>query len=69
MEVKSDPDELLLPQEAGRLLGVGPTRVRQLESAGILKAVRTASGWRLFRRGDVEQLAAERGHTTGTASA
>ena len=53
-------EELLGCTDAGRLLKVGPQRVRQLERTGRLSAMRTAGGWRLFRRDDVERLAAER---------
>jgi len=52
--------ELLTPQDAAAILGVGPQRVRQLEREGRLSATRTPAGWRLFRREDVERLAAER---------
>ena len=52
--------ELLSCADVGRVLKVGPQRVRQLERTGRLPAIRTAGGWRLFRREDVERLAAER---------
>jgi DNA-binding transcriptional MerR regulator len=35
-------------------------RVRQLANEGLLKPIVTADGWRLFARGDVERLAADR---------
>jgi hypothetical protein len=61
LEIKNEnPDDLLSPQGAGNILGVGATRVRQLEREGRLISVRTASGWRLYRRGDVNALAAAR---------
>ena len=53
-------DEFLGCTDAGRVLKVGPQRVRQLERTGRLSATRTAGGWRLFRRDEVERLAAER---------
>ncbi len=53
-------DELLGCTDAGRVLKVGPQRVRQLERTGRLPAIRTAGGWRLFRRDEVERLATER---------
>jgi excisionase family DNA binding protein len=49
-------DELLTPADAARILGVVPATVRQLALKGRLPALRTASGMRLFRREDVEQL-------------
>jgi len=52
--------QLLTPAEAGRLLDLTPAGVRYLERAGKLRAMRTPTGRRLFRRRDVEQLAAVR---------
>jgi DNA-binding transcriptional MerR regulator len=40
--------------EVSRMLGVTPSRVRQLECEGTLRAMRTSAGARLFRRADVE---------------
>lgn len=54
------PDELMTPADAAPLLGVSVNMVRLLEIKGRLPALRTAGGVRLFRRGDVEALAAER---------
>ncbi|MCZ6799616.1 MAG: hypothetical protein O7F12_03930 [Nitrospirae bacterium] len=45
-------------QEAG--IQVGPARIRQLESEGRLKAIRTANGVRLFARADIERYVKER---------
>ena len=42
--------ELLSTGDVARLLNVGTQRVRQLERAQKLQAVRTAGGWRLFNR-------------------
>ena len=53
-------DELMTPGDAAPLLGVSVNMVRLLEIKGRLPALRTAGGVRLFRRGDVEALAAER---------
>lgn len=53
-------DGLLTPADAARLLGVVPATVRQMALSGRLPALRTESGMRLFRREDVERLAAER---------
>lgn len=46
--------------EAGRRLNVSAERVRQLHSAGILPAERTAKGIRLFSTKLVEQFARHR---------
>lgn len=53
-------DELLTPADAAPILGVSPNMVRILHNQGILPALRTVSGWRLFRRRDVEALATKR---------
>lgn len=52
-------DELLATSEAARLLRVSETTVRRWMDNGKLPVVRTASGWRLARRMDVEELARE----------
>lgn len=54
------PDDLMTTSEAARVLGLSPDMVRWLEREGRLPAQRTTNGFRLFRRGDVEKLAAER---------
>ncbi len=51
---------LLTVSEAGRILGVGATRVRQLSEAGKLPAFRTPGGTRLIREDDAARLAEER---------
>ncbi|MDP9370914.1 MAG: helix-turn-helix domain-containing protein [Chloroflexota bacterium] len=53
-------EQLLSVADASRILGVVPATVRAMERAGRLPALRTASGIRLFKRGDVERLAAQR---------
>jgi excisionase family DNA binding protein len=55
-----DPEQLLTPAEASRLLGVTPDAVRQLANKGRLPVQRTLTGRRLFRRADVEKLVFER---------
>jgi hypothetical protein len=55
-----DPDQPLLLNDAGRILRLGEDRVRTLADAGILKVERTPGGLRIFRRADVERVAAER---------
>ncbi len=53
-------DPLLTPADAARILGVVPATVRLMAQNGRLPALRTQSGMRLFRRKDVERLAAVR---------
>jgi DNA-binding transcriptional MerR regulator len=53
-------NDIVLSAEAARILGCTPTTVRALERRGVLRAVRTPSGVRLFLRGHIEALAAER---------
>jgi excisionase family DNA binding protein len=45
---------------AARILGCSEDTVRRLEGAGVLRAVRTPAGMRIFERSDVEQLATRR---------
>ena len=48
---------LLEPNDAGKMLGLGTCRVRQLADQGVLKPVaRTPRGTKLFRAEDVEAL-------------
>jgi excisionase family DNA binding protein len=58
--VVTDPNDLLTPSDAARVLGLSPDSVRVLSDSGRLPAMRTVSGRRLFKRGDVDRLAAER---------
>jgi DNA-binding transcriptional MerR regulator len=44
------------PAEVTRLLGVSPKALRLYESRGLIKAVRTANGWRAFGRVEIERL-------------
>lgn len=52
--------ELLTVGDAAAVLGLSVQMVRVLNNRGQLAAVRTAGGYRLFRRDDVEQLARQR---------
>lgn len=52
-------DGWLMPAQAGRQLGIGPERVRQLIAEGRLRAVRTAAG-RLVDPASVEELKTQR---------
>jgi len=55
-----DPNDLMTPSDAARILGLSADSVRVLGDSGRLPAMRTVSGRRLFRRGDVDRLAAQR---------
>jgi excisionase family DNA binding protein len=57
---KSHPDDLLTVADAAQLLRLSVDMVRHLENAGRLPALRTVKGMRLFKRVDVEALAAQR---------
>jgi excisionase family DNA binding protein len=58
-------ESLLSVADASRILGVTPQTVRQMARQGTLTvATRTEGGIRLFRRVDVEHLAAERATKT-----
>lgn len=48
--------DFLKTSEVARVLSIGESTVRQWESEGRLRAVRTVTGQRLFRREDVEKL-------------
>ena len=65
-----DPDDLMTPSDAARVLGLSADSVRVLSDSGRLPAMRTVSGRRLFRRADVDRLAAERAqHVANVAAA
>ena len=49
--------EFLTTQDAAQLLKVSGPTVRVYEARGLLPAVRTAGGWRLYLREDVMRLA------------
>ncbi len=55
--------------EAARELDLSSERVRQLERAGILRAIKTRSGTRLFKPQDIARLAAERSARKAMAGA
>ena len=54
------PDDLLNTSDAARFLGVSADWVRDLSNKGRIPAMRTSAGHRLFKRSDLEKLAAER---------
>lgn len=49
-------DQFLSVSDAAAALGLSAEAVRKLEQRGLLPAIRTAGGWRLFRYEDVERL-------------
>jgi DNA-binding transcriptional MerR regulator len=66
--LQAEAGELLLTNHAARILEVSPQTIRAWERAGRLKALKTASGVRLFARTDVEALAKDRrAHKRGAA--
>jgi DNA-binding transcriptional MerR regulator len=52
----SAPERHYSPAEVTRLLGVSPKALRLYESRGLIRALRTASGWRAFGRAETERL-------------
>jgi len=65
-----DPNDLLTPSDAARVLGLSADSVRVLSDNGRLPAMRTVGGRRLFRRADVDKLAIERaGHVSHPVAA
>lgn len=65
-----DPNDLLTPSDAARVLGLSADSVRVLSDNGRLPGMRTVGGRRLFRRADVDRLAIERAsHVTRAVSA
>lgn len=58
--------ELLTVGDVARELDVAPETIRLWERLGKLRAQRTVSGMRLFRRDDVEQFARERAERPST---
>ena len=62
-----DPNDLLTPSDAARVLGLSADSVRVLSDSGRLASMRTIGGRRLFRRVDVDRLALER--STGQETA
>ena len=60
-----DPNDLLTPSDAARVLGLSADSVRVLSDSGRLPAMRTISGRRLFRRMDVESAGTPAGAAPG----
>jgi excisionase family DNA binding protein len=63
MTMNTNPDDLLTPSDAARVLGLSADSVRVLSDNGRLPSMRTVSGRRLFRRSDVDRLAIQRAQT------
>lgn len=61
---RRDANELMTPSDAAHILGLSSDTVRSLSDSGRLATLRTVGGRRLFRRGDVEKLAADRAQGT-----
>jgi excisionase family DNA binding protein len=62
------PDDLMTAGDAGRILGVSVDTVRLLAKEGRIPFMSTVRGVRLFRRADVEHLAAVRASQKGDAN-
>jgi DNA-binding transcriptional MerR regulator len=60
MEGHMHHDQLLATCDVAKLLGCTPDNVRALERHGHLPALRTLSGRRIFRAGDVQKFVLER---------
>ena len=56
---------LIMTSDASKILDVSAERVRQLERAGDLHAIKTPKGMRLFKREEVERLAESRRNSHG----
>jgi excisionase family DNA binding protein len=61
MNKEDGMDELLTTSDVARLLNRSVDRVRDYEREGKLPALKTRSGQRLFRAGDVNRLAKQLG--------
>ena len=59
-------NQLLLAVDAARILGLSTDMVRVLVRKGQIVSIRAANGYNLFRRADVERLAAERARARGS---
>jgi len=57
---KKNDEELMTATPAAQILGCSSESVRRFEGEGILPAIKTPSGLRLFREGDVLRLRHER---------
>jgi excisionase family DNA binding protein len=69
MNQTPDPNDLLTPSDAARVLGLSADSVRVLSDTGRLPSMRTVSGRRLFRRIDVDRLALQRAQQVAVVQA
>ena len=53
-------EELMTATDAGKVLGITPAGVRAIAEKGGLAYEKTVSGFRIFRRSEVEKLAQKR---------
>lgn len=60
MPREEDANQLLTASDAARILGLSRDMVRILARSGRLPSTRTANGYHLFLRADVERLARQR---------
>lgn len=51
---------LLAPKDAARMLGIGVSRLQQLDRDGKIRALRDSAGRRLFREADIVRFQQER---------
>jgi hypothetical protein len=56
---RQDPDELLSPADAAKLLKLSVDRVRTITDRGRLSFLLTPGGRCRYRRGDIERVATE----------
>ena len=54
------PEILCETHVVARELGVTPDRVRRMETAGVIRAVRTVGGRRLFAKAEIDRVRAIR---------
>lgn len=59
MKHAADHSDFMTTHQAGRILDLGPGRIRQLANSGHLPVIRIA-GIRFFKRADVERFKRER---------
>lgn len=60
MSIKANPDDVMTPSDAARIVGISADMMRIHADKGHLPSLRTVGGRRLFRRVDVERFAASR---------
>jgi hypothetical protein len=57
---ETNPDDLIGPGEAARLLGIDASRLRQADMDALLCPIRTVTGRRCYVRRAIEAFAAQR---------